>query len=98
MLKKQYLKSRPICKVTFTLSPETGAEAIRILGDFNNWDAQATPMKQLKDGRFTAVVELEQGQEYQFRYLVDQNNWVNEEEADRLVANPFDGQNSVIVV
>lgn len=98
MLKKQYLKSRPVCKVTFLLPSEVSADDARVLGDFNNWDASATPMKQLKDGRFSVVVELEQGREYQFRYLIDTNTWHNDEEADRLVANPFDGQNSVIAV
>ena len=37
MLKKQYLKGKPICKVTFTLPKEAaeGTQEVKILGDFN---------------------------------------------------------------
>lgn len=98
MLKKQYLKSRPICKVTFYLPAAVKAESVHLVGDFNDWDEQVTPMKPLKDGRFAATLELEPGKEYQFRYLVNQTEWHNDWEADKYVPNPFSGDNSVIIV
>ena len=98
MVKKQYLKSRPVCKVTFQLPAEVEAESVVIVGDFNNWQQDATPMAQLKDGRFKAIVELEKDSEYQFRYLLDGNQWANEDEADKFVPNPYAGENSVIAV
>jgi 1,4-alpha-glucan branching enzyme len=97
MLKKQYLKSKPICKVTFYLPAAVKAETVHLVGDFNNWDEHSTPMKKLKDDRFTVVLELESGKEYQFRYLVDQSEWHNDWEADKYVPNPFSGDNSVVV-
>ena len=97
MLKKQYLKSRPICKDTFYLPAAVKAETVHLVGDFNEWDEQATPMKQLKDGRFTVTLELDSGREYQFRYLVDQSEWHNDWEADKYMPNPFSGDNSVVV-
>jgi 1,4-alpha-glucan branching enzyme len=97
MLKKQYLKSKPICKVTFYLPAAVKAETVHLVGDFNNWDEHATPMKKLKDDRFTVMLELEAGKEYQFRYLVDQSEWHNDWEADKYVPNPFSGDNSVVV-
>jgi len=39
---------------------------------------------------------LDKGQEYQFKYLVDGNNWVNDTEADSLVPSPFGEPNSVV--
>ena len=98
MVKKQYLKSRPVCKVTFQLPAEVEAESVVIVGDFNNWQQDATPMEQLKDGRFKVIVELEKDSEYQFRYLLDGNQWANEDEADKFVPNPYAGENSVIAV
>ena len=98
MLKKQYLKSRPVCKVTFQLPAEVEAESVVIVGDFNNWQQDATPMAQLKDGRFKAIIELENDSEYQFRYLLDGTQWVNEDEADKFVPNPYAGENSVVAV
>jgi 1,4-alpha-glucan branching enzyme len=97
MLKKRYLKSRATCKVTFTLPAAVKAETVHLVGDFNNWDEQAMPMKPLKDGRFSVELDLEIGKEFQFRYLVDGSEWHNDWEADKYVPNPFSGDNSVVV-
>lgn len=97
MIKKQYLKSRPVCKVSFYLPAAVKAETVHLVGDFNDWDEQATPMTLLKDGRFTVTLDLEAGRQYQFRYLVDGTEWHNDWEADKYVPNPFSGDNSVVI-
>lgn len=97
MLKKQYLKSKPICKVTFYTPAAIEAETVYLVGDFNEWDEKATPMEALKDGRFKVTLDLEVGSEFQFRYLVDKTEWHNDWEADKYVPNPFSGDNSVVV-
>ena len=97
MLKKQYLKSKPVCKVTFYTPDEIEAEEVNLVGDFNKWDEAATPMEKLKDGRFKMTLELDQGKEFQFRYLVNSSEWHNDWEADKYVPNPFLGDNSVVV-
>lgn len=86
-LKKQFLKSKPVCKVTFKLSEEEAksADKVRLVGDFNNWDKSAPPMKKLKNGGFTTTVDLETGKEYQFRYLLDDQSWENDWAADAYV-------------
>lgn len=97
MLKKQYLKSKPVCKVTFYMPAEIEAESVFLVGDFNDWDEEATPMEKLKDGRFKVTLSLDTDGEYQFRYLVDKAEWHNDWEADKYVPNPFSGDNSVVV-
>ena len=100
-IKKQYLKSKPVCKVTFRISEELGksAETAHVVGEFNNWDFFSTPMKKLKAGAFTATLDLEKDREYQFRYLLDNRNWQNDGDADKFVPTPFgDSDNSVIVI
>lgn len=97
MLKKQPLKSKPVCKVTFTLPESVKAETAFLVGDFNNWDEKATPMKkQKKDSQFSVTLELDKEREYQFRYLVNGAEWHNDWHADKYVANPFSGDNSVV--
>ena len=96
MLKKQQLKSKPVCKVTFYTPAEIEAESVYLVGDFNDWSEDATPMTPLKDGRFKVTLTLDAGKEYQFRYLVDGAEWHNEWEADKYVPNPFSGDNSVV--
>lgn len=99
MITKQFLKSKPVCKATFTLSEEAvpAAQSVALLGEFNNWDpANAVEMKKQKDGAYKAVVELETGKEFQFRYLVDGQNWVNGD-ADKYVQSPFGADNCVVI-
>jgi 1,4-alpha-glucan branching enzyme len=101
MIKKQYLKSKEVCKVTFKIPPEIveSAKSVNIVGEFNNWSFSANPMKKLKSGDFKTIIDLENGKEYQFRYLLDNDNWKNESEADKFVPSPYgDSENSVIIV
>jgi len=101
MIKKQYLKSKPICKVTFQIPPEVGksAKTAKVVGEFNNWSFSANPMKRLKSGAFKTTLDLLKGREYQFRYLMDKNSWENETESDKFVASPYgDSENSVIII
>ena len=100
-LKKQYLKSKPVCKVTFTLDGEliSHANSVCLAGDFNNWSPSKTPMKKLKDGSFKIVLDLTTGQQYQFRYLVDNKIWQNDSAADQYIPNPYgDADNCIVVV
>ena len=98
-IKKQFLKSKPVCKVTFRVEKDAAktANKIFLVGDFNNWDNKATPMKKLKNGDFTQTVELDTSNpEYQFRYLNDQGDWENDTHADKYITNGIDGDNSVV--
>jgi len=100
-IKKQYLKKKPICKVTFRLPKEASnaAKTVHVVGDFNGWDTHATPMKKLKNGDFSATLDLDMYKEYQFRYLKDSKHWENDWDADKYVPTPFgDSENSVVVV
>lgn len=100
MLKKQYSKSKPICKVTFTLPKEAvnGGNVVKVLGEFNNWSwKEGLPMKSGKDG-FKATVELATGRHYEFRYLIDNETWANDWEADAYYPTPYGVENSVIFI
>ena len=99
-IQKKYLKSKPICKVTFTMPKEAfqSAESVHIVGDFNDWKSNATQMKKLKSGTYKIVVDLPCGKEYQYRYLVDGKAWENDWEADKYVPAPdYDCENSVVI-
>ncbi|MDL2272324.1 isoamylase early set domain-containing protein [Desulfovibrio sp. OttesenSCG-928-I05] len=81
---KQFLKVRPTCKVKFTLSADDacGAASVALVGDFNDWNPEATPMRRMKNGNFSAEVELAPEATYKFRYRADDGRWINEAEAD----------------
>lgn len=98
MLKKDYSKTKPVCKVTFTLPAEAvqGGQEVRILGDFNDWSWEKGYKMKAQKAEFTTEVELAAGKEYQFRYLIDNHIWENDWNADNYIATPFGGYNSVI--
>jgi hypothetical protein len=55
-------------------------------------------MKKKKDGGFWLTVSLEAGRPYRFRYLLDEDRWENDWEADRYVPNEFCAEDSVVQV
>ena len=98
---KQYYKTKPYCKVTFRLSKKMAGKArkVAIAGDFNDWKSERTPMKALKNGDFTASLQLAEGREYQYRYVLDGLKWITDDSADRQVYCDFAcAHNSVVVV
>jgi len=101
-ISKKYLKSKPICKVTFRIPSDIGKDfkTASVVGDFNNWNHKANRMKKLvKDGSFSTIIDLEKDKEYQFRYLFDGTEWANEIEAEKHITTYFgDSQNSIIVL
>jgi len=76
------------------------AQDVTVLGDFNSWDLnQSYPMKRLKNGTFKTTIDLNIGQEYQFRYLVDGELWENDSQADNYVPTGVGVEdNSVVIV
>ena len=36
-VKKQFIKTKPVCKVTFTIDAKDATSA-SVVGDFNNWN------------------------------------------------------------
>ena len=99
-IKKQYLKAKPVCKVTFRLPKEAapGAKVVSVVGDFNNWNVKQSRMKKLSNGDYTLTMELPCSKEYSFRYLIDAEKWENDWFADKYIPNEYGGDNSVVVV
>jgi hypothetical protein len=99
-IKKQYIKSRSSCKVTFSLPREAvkGAERVAVVGEFNGWDAGAHLLNKLRNGSFSAVIELPSGGTYRFRYLIDNTRWENDWYAGLYMPNGFGDDDSVVIV
>jgi hypothetical protein len=96
MVQKTYFKTKDYCKVKFSFKPEN-AETVEILGLNSDWE-NSIVMSKKKDGTFTCDVSLLKNTEHQFKYRIDENEWVADPEADKLVTNEFGGINSVLVV
>jgi len=75
-------------KITFTLSAEVVGHATSglLLGEFNNWDYnEGIKLEKQKDGSMKAIASLELGKTYEYRYLLNDGRWVNDQSADRYV-------------
>jgi 1,4-alpha-glucan branching enzyme len=86
-IKKQYLKTKPVCKVTFSV-PAKEADSVAVVGTFNDWNTGATELKKLKNGTFKGTIDLASEASYEFRYVVD-GTYVNDEQADAFAWNDF---------
>jgi 1,4-alpha-glucan branching enzyme len=102
MLKKQYIKSKNVTRITFELAKSelpaesAAVEDVHLVGEFNDWEATATPMKRNKKGIYRATLELEPERPYQFRYLVNGERWCNDRAADTYAPNPYGSDNCVV--
>jgi hypothetical protein len=83
--------------VIFELPACIWADQIALVGDFNQWDQTATPLRQDHDGVWRAEVELPVGCRYEFRYLVD-GCWLTDYQADGLTKSAYGADNSIVLV
>lgn len=113
-IEKRYLTEERLIEEVNKMLPETkntisvkfrlpqaaasNSKNVYVVGDFNNWDTNASPMKKLENGDYSIKLDLEPGREYQFRYLIDGSRWENDRNADKYVRSPYgDCYNSVVI-
>jgi 1,4-alpha-glucan branching enzyme len=97
MILKQQLKKKSSVRVTFELPSNMWAERVNLVGEFNDWDTAATPMSRSRsDANWKVSLDLEAGQRYRFRYLVDGKEWLNDWHADDHLENPYGSYDSIV--
>ena len=97
VIKKQPLKTRPVCKVTFEVTPEPAAEAVHLLADFNDW--REGPFKRLTNGTWKLTQEVTPDREYEFRYRISSGStvtYLNDEAADGTTPNDLGTENAIV--
>jgi len=95
MLKKKYFKTSDECEVTFEYKNDS-VDNVALVSEVNNWKP-VKMKKRSKDGVFYTKVRLPNEGQYQFRYLLEGENWENDEAADAYVANEHGSENSVVM-
>ena len=83
--------------VTFEIPGSIWAERIHLVGDFNGWDRDSLPFQPTRQENWQVQIELDQGREYRFRYLVDGVYWQSEWHADRHSAGEDGVFDSVVI-
>ena len=99
MIKKSFVKAKKQYKVTFEVPVEQVGKGrdVRVLGTFNGWSwDKGLPMSNGK-GSYKADVTLAPG-EYQFRYLVDNQEWKNDWDAPGYTESGYASDNCVLTL
>ena len=96
-IKKQFIKTKPVCKVTFSVEAKEAIQA-SVIGDFNNWNPEEGTLNKLKNGTLKGVFSIGKDASYEFKYIID-GAFVNETESDAFLWNEFSGnENGVLTV
>jgi predicted carbohydrate-binding protein with CBM48 len=82
--------------VRFVLSAP-GASQVSLVGDFNDWDVAAAPMKHFDSDKWIVVLPVRHGR-HVYAFLVDKARWVSDPGAPLAPEDGFGVPNSVIVV
>jgi 1,4-alpha-glucan branching enzyme len=84
-------------RVTFRVSKDIWADCIALVGDFNDWDSHSHMLRQTHaDGEWHITLSLEAKRSYRFRYLVNAEEWMDDDHADGYEPNPFGGFDSIL--
>ncbi|HXZ74820.1 MAG TPA: isoamylase early set domain-containing protein [Streptosporangiaceae bacterium] len=80
-------------RVTFALPADEPRGAVSVVGDFNDWDPFAHPLRRRANGTRSAAVNVRAGSVLRFRYLAEGGVWFDDE-----AAPAWDSQGSSIAV
>ena len=74
------------------------AKSVKIAGSFNNWaPTNDYLMNKNEDGTWSKVLSFSPG-EYQYKFIIDDEYWVADENNYRVEIDSYYGKNSVFVV
>lgn len=97
MIKQSYVKTKKKYKVTFEVPTDRVGKGrdVRVLGSFNGWSWDNGLAMKNGGGTYKASTELEPG-DYQFRYLIDNQEWQNDWEAEGYTASGYHSDNCLL--
>ena len=95
MIRKQLSPVAGCIRVNFELPSCIWADRISVVGDFNQWDQFANPLKQDRDGVWRTVLDLQSGKRFAFRYLID-GNWQSDSNADGFISTQPGLESSIV--
>ncbi len=87
-----------LVEVSFSYQPPIAVEEVYLSGEFNDWDPEGTLMTDdTGDGIYDVTIFLEPG-EYEYKFVIEGEDWITPEDADDYAPDGFGGENAVIQV
>ena len=65
-------------RVTFALPDDEPGGAVSVVGDFNNWNPYAHPLRKRANRTRSAAVTVKSGSTLHFRYLAEGGVWFDD--------------------
>ena len=103
MLHKEYIDTTDLCAVTFALPedelpPNIVVNTVTIAGEFNDWNIDSTPLLFDKAANeYRVTLELAPATSYQYRFVINDDQWYNDWEADAYATtNVCEGENCIV--
>ncbi|GAA5645847.1 MULTISPECIES: isoamylase early set domain-containing protein [Vibrio] len=96
MINKRFFKTKDEVEVTFELPQELAGDSVALVADFLQW--QPIEMTRVAKSKcYKYKTRLPKDGEFEFRYLIDNERWVNDPHADNYKPNGFGEDNSTVV-
>ena len=83
--------------VRFTFQAPANARRVALVGEFNSWNRAQAALQRSVAGGWETTLELAPGR-YQYRFLVNDDQWFNDPKVAASAPNPYGTTNSVIDV
>ncbi len=95
MINKRFFKTKNEVEVTFELPVEQAHQSVALVADFLDW--QPAEMKRVvKSKTYKFKTRLPKDSQFEFRYLIDNEKWINDPNADRFTPNGFGEDNGLV--
>lgn len=93
MLRRRNVKNSDKVKISFAL-PENHPHAANayVAGTFNDWDHKADRLIRRNNQTYSAVVTLDKGERYAYRYVSEDGEWFNVDDADE-----YEDENGILL-
>jgi 1,4-alpha-glucan branching enzyme len=83
--------------VRFEFQASPTAQRVALVGDFNHWNRYGQSLRKNPAGVWEITVDLAPGR-YQYKFLVNDSQWVTDPKAQAKASNQYGTDNSVIEV
>lgn len=74
------------------------AESVQFVGDPNNWIKDSAPFKRMANGLWTASVRIREQQRFRYKFLIDNERWIEDPTHGMKEEDGFGGFHSVLQI
>jgi len=96
VIKQSPVRGKDQVKVSFILPSDAVTGKVSVVGDFNDWDPLAHPLRARSNGTRSVAVTLPSQHRFAFRYLDEAGRWHDDDAAHAYQENGLGGVNGVV--